>query len=317
MLSASRRPAHILIVEDDPASLGQIVEILQQNEHECLLAKSWAETQALLDNPIEIVILDLNLPDATGLDIFERIRLEEHLVDVPVIVLTGSDSRKDVLVMFEAGVLDYMIKPVMPLVLTSKVNILLALQRQRKELQDLSVLDPLTGIFNRRYFERQLENEWFRAMRGNKPISLLVIDLDKFKAINDSFGHAAGDRALVRVANTLGHHLRRRSDVIARYGGDEFVALLPDADIETAATIAEDICSSVNDDRPVTADESDSGLPLSLTIGVACMVPTEESTPDSLFELADGLLMAAKRNNDRGGVKIELQDKPATGVRAF
>lgn len=302
--SSNTQPATILVIEDDPIARRILVSNLSKMGHGTLEAESWAQAEPLLEEQIDLILLDLNLPDATGLDIMVRIEMFDHLVDVPVVVITASHDDSDILNMFQAGIVDYLFKPVHPVILNAKVNLLLDWRARSIEMEHLATRDPLTNLYNRRHFRQQFDIEWYRAMREERPLSLLVIDLDKFKQINDTHGHQNGDDVLVNVADAIERHARRSSDIPARYGGDEFVLLLPSLDKEGAVAIGNLIYNDIRQDKTVLSDNDRSAIDISVTIGCASHVPTEEDEPDMLFAEADELLLEAKRNNQRGGVKV-------------
>jgi diguanylate cyclase (GGDEF)-like protein len=159
----------------------------------------------------------------------------------------------------------------------------------------ISSKDGLTGINNRRRFDEYLENEWNRSARSKSPLSLILCDIDFYKAYNDTYGHLAGDDTLKKVASILEHYARRAGDMAARYGGEEFVILLPDTDAEKAVHIAEQIRASVEDLR-VLHKSSQIHDYLTVSIGVATIVPAREQNPSTLINLADEALYRAKHN---------------------
>jgi diguanylate cyclase (GGDEF)-like protein len=161
------------------------------------------------------------------------------------------------------------------------------------KLEQLSILDGLTGIHNHRCFQELLEKEWRRAQRSGQPLSLIMVDIDFFKNFNDSYGHPAGDTCLTKVALTIKQCVNRPGDLVARYGGEEFVAVLPEVGIEGAALMAERMRKAV-EALNFPHRESPIGAHVTISLGVASFVPTRESTHDTLIEAADKALYAAK-----------------------
>lgn len=155
------------------------------------------------------------------------------------------------------------------------------LEELNLSLAELIVVDPLTGLYNRRYLEMRIESEIKRAKRKGYSVSFLMIDGDNFKQINDTFGHPEGDRALKQIADKL-KSLVRDEDIVARYGGDEFCVLLPDADKKVAMDVAKRMCQASNDAK------------LSISVGYASY-PEDAETSDELIEAADKALLEAKR----------------------
>ena len=163
------------------------------------------------------------------------------------------------------------------------------------QLEQLAILDGLTDIYNHRYFQEHLGKEWRRASRSQKPISLIMIDIDFFKKLNDSYGHPVGDECLKQVAQALKKSVNRPGDLVARYGGEEFVAVLPEVDAEGAALIAERMRNAVevikfpHRDSPVAAH-------VTISLGVVSLIPERESSPDTIIGMADKALYAAKES---------------------
>lgn len=161
-------------------------------------------------------------------------------------------------------------------------------------LSELSIKDGLTGLYNRRYFDAAFEAEWQRAARSGEQLSLLMIDLDRFKALNDRYGHQRGDACLREVARVLDQQPRRGYDIVARYGGEEFVVLLPGADMSTATAMAEAIRNAVVE-RAIAHEGSDVCAFISVSIGVCSHTPVPGESPQSALGDADRALYAAKQ----------------------
>jgi diguanylate cyclase (GGDEF)-like protein len=176
-----------------------------------------------------------------------------------------------------------------------------ALREANARLRQLSMHDALTGLPNRRQFDLTLELEWSRALRNRRPLSLLILDVDCFKALNDVYGHQAGDDCLQRIAGALQRSLRRAGEVVARYGGEEFAAILPDADLASAVLIAETMREAVLQ-LQVFHDGSLVERFVTISIGVATTHPTEENSPAGLITIADEALYRAK-NQGRNRVE--------------
>ena len=161
-------------------------------------------------------------------------------------------------------------------------------------LEHAAGIDPLTELGNRRVFDRRLAEEWRRAARTSRAMSILMVDVDRFKRINDTLGHIAGDDVLKRIAGCLQASARRAGDLVARFGGDEFVVLLPEADGDQAARVAELMRSTVLEAQ--FAGDAAAGLPVTISIGTATVVPRAEGDPQALVKKADEALLEAKRS---------------------
>lgn len=179
------------------------------------------------------------------------------------------------------------------------------LERANQRLEQLSMLDGLTGIANHRHFQERLDMEWRRARRGKKPLALLMIDIDLFKLLNDAKGHQAGDECLRQIAQALTKCLRRPGEVVARYGGEEFAAILPGLDLEKGKALAERARAAV-EDLGITHPASSVSRFITTSVGVASMVPDQMNTSDSLIAAADKALYRAKAN---GRNRVEAAEK--------
>jgi two-component system, chemotaxis family, response regulator WspR len=280
---------------------------------------------------IGLVLLDINLPRIDGLEVLRRLKTTPALADIPVIMVTAHTEEHILARAFAGGAMDYIAKPVRQVELLARVGSALRLKREmdarkarEKDLMDvsrwleeansslrrLSVLDPLTGLPNRRELDLALQLEWRRAARDRQPLSMLMIDIDSFKAFNDAYGHPRGDECLRLVAEAIAGALVRPADLVARYGGEEFAALLPATDEEGARTVAERMCEAVRSlDIPHRAAMS--GGRVTLSVGVATATPAGIGAFTTLTEYADQALYVAKRN---GRDRVELSRVPLTAA---
>ncbi|TGD73977.1 GGDEF domain-containing protein [Mangrovimicrobium sediminis] len=192
-------------------------------------------------------------------------------------------------------------------------------EERAQQLEQLSITDRLTGLSNRMHFDERFEEEWKRCQRSQLALSILMIDLDHFKQINDTYGHVAGDECLRKVAAVLKTEVRRVTDVVARYGGEEFVAMLPDTSYDSAARVAQSLVQRIGQTSPTWHGQK---IPLSCSIGVACVVPEMNMDKQALLMAADsGLYEAKKSGRNRyilanlaqaGGASAGLQ--PGSGL---
>ena len=166
---------------------------------------------------------------------------------------------------------------------------------QEIKMQKLSMLDSLTGIANRRKFKKQIDDEWERAKRNGSPLSMLLLDIDYFKRYNDTYGHQAGDDTLIKVAQTLSRICKRPGDLVARYGGEEFVIILSDTTLEGAIRIAEKAKEAI-EKKKIAHRKSTVSEYITISIGVASVIPTAKLTHEDVLNSADKVLYVAKRN---------------------
>jgi diguanylate cyclase (GGDEF)-like protein len=238
----------------------------------------------------------------SSIDGKERLYTFSHVGDLPLIVVVGL-SVKEVYAIWNRNVL---LVGVATAVLCLGILWLTLLLRRELRLRHLAEnelrirasTDALTGLANRRQLDEVMKNEWVRGMRSGKPTSLLVIDVDHFKAFNDRHGHYGGDEALRNVASTIAKSIRRPGDFVARYGGEEFVVVLGETDLNGAKVIAEVIRQAVENLAPYAGDTR----PITVSVGIACAQAHPGESLDTLFSSADKALYAAK-NNGRNRVE--------------
>ena len=258
----------------------------------------------------DLILLDIIMPGLDGFEVARRIRqLEKDGEWTPIIFLTARTGDEDLERGIEVGGDDYLIKPVSEIVLKAKVRAMQRIAQMRysllvltrkldeanRELTRLSTADGLTGIANRRRFDETLLKEWRRCAREERPLSLLLIDVDFFKPFNDNYGHQVGDECLKAVARTLAQTLHRPSDLAARYGGEEFGVILPGTDEQGALAVAESLREAVQQ-LGITHRFSEVAQVVTISIGLACMTPQRgnESGFIRLLKEADEALYQAK-----------------------
>lgn len=251
----------------------------------------------LLSAPIDIVLCDLEMPRIDGFKFLGMMKSRSEYQDIPVIMLTGMNDRETKIKGLEQGASDYITKPFDPEELVARVKIHLKIKRLQDELKrsnelllELSNTDHLTGLFNRRYLMDALEKELQRNHRKGGHLSLIILDIDHFKSVNDTFGHLQGDVVLQKVAVHLQKELRSY-DVAARYGGEEFVAILPDATLKEAEFVAQRIRIAIEGAK-FSGDLSK--LAITVSLGVATYPSENYNSVDTFIKAADDALYKAK-----------------------
>jgi len=283
----------ILIVDDDSVGL----KVLRQafvDRYRVLFATNGEDAlvMAQREQP-DLIILDVVMPGIDGYTVLRRLREMEQTAEIPVIFLTGRDQEDDEKTGLELGAVDYWTKPVKIGIARIRAHNHLELKRHRDLLVKLTLTDSLCDIPNRRSFDASLEREWRRGLRFVRPLSMILIDVDKFKSYNDQYGHLAGDTCLHRVAAIIEDRLERPGDVVARYGGEEFACILPETDRDGAMIIAEQLRLAVLD-AGIPHDQSSADGRVSISGGVATMIPSHGFAPSALVDLADKALYSAK-----------------------
>ncbi|MFE8031885.1 diguanylate cyclase [Thiohalocapsa marina] len=283
----------LLLVDDDPTSLRLAASILDA-DYTLLVATAGRDALELAAEGPELILLDHHLPDIDGLEVCRRLKADPASAEIPVIFVTGNQDPVLEAAGLEAGAVDFVTKPYSAAVLRARVCTHVALKRKSDLLTALAQRDSLTGVANRRTFDQHLEKEWRLARRQQTPLSLVMIDADHFKAVNDTFGHPVGDQCLRGIAQCASAHLKRPADLLARYGGEEFVLLLPQTDAAGAAHLAEAIRSAIETRFARAADAHGEGPRLTASFGCATQTPSAQDTPETLLKLADRNLYQAK-----------------------
>lgn len=283
----------ILVVDDEPINLEYLSRLLK-TEYTVILAMNGQQALEFAATHLpDLIILDIMMPGMDGYEACARLKSSDVTNNIPIIFVTALDSPENEERGLNLGALDYIVKPFHPAIIQARVSNILALSRQRSLLEELVNLDALTEISNRRNYEVSLQKEWFRCMRDETPLSLVMLDIDHFKQFNDHYGHAAGDKVLKRVAQALQKVLRRPGDFVARYGGEEFVLLLPGTNAAGGIELAESILASVRR-LAIPHEFSPFGKRLTISIGGATQIPLDSTNQLDLFKAADLKLYEAK-----------------------
>ena len=305
----------ILVVEDDPVSRMLLEKTLTKAGHEVACAKDGREALTCLNEKFyPIVFTDWMMPEVDGLELCRSIRAHVSAGYVFIFLLTARDSRDDMIAGLEAGADDYLTKPFDRAELFARLKTavrILSLEKSLKEANEairvLSITDTMTGCYNRTYMDAQFPNELQRAARYGHPISVLMVDIDHFKEVNDTYGHQAGDQVLKAFVETLCRSIRSGVDWIARYGGEEFIVVLPETNFESAQLLAErlrtkiseEIISYKGNEIRITASFGVTGFPS----GQGRTGSLEGFSHEAMIRVADKCLYAAKnegRNRVRG-----------------
>jgi len=298
----------ILIIDDEIANLQVLTGILEQ-EYTIFAAKDGATAIKIArSNLPDLILLDIMMPGMDGYEVLAALRDVKATARIPVIFVTALDSMEDEKIGLSLNAADYIGKPFHPAVVRLRVRNQIQILNQIREIERISLLDQLTGIANRRSFDERIQAEWKRAVRegDSVPLSLLLIDVDRFKDYNDSYGHQQGDRALQAVAGVLSGISRRAPDFAARWGGEEFIVLLPGTPPEGAAAIAENIRKQIEDMDIPLADGSPSRVTAS--IGAVTRLPAAGDLWVSAFLSAADKAMYAAKSRGRNRVEQVAED---------
>jgi diguanylate cyclase (GGDEF)-like protein len=289
----SNDKCRILVIDDEKTNLLILYKILSP-DYMIFTAKSGSEglRQAASERP-DIILLDIIMPDMSGFDVLKVLKSDPELKDIPVIIITGLDNESDEEKGFLLGAVDYIFKPFKNTIVMARVKTHIQIVQYIKMIEQLNRADPLTGIPNRRCFDERIAVEWKRAARGNMPVSFMMIDVDKFKDYNDTYGHPQGDALLKAISEIFVSTARRPPDMAVRLGGEEFGILLPETPEKAACMIAEEVRSRVEAARIPLADGS-AFTSTTISIGVTTQIPDEESVLEDFIARADANLYIAK-----------------------
>lgn len=286
----------IVLIVDDMAANIEVLDGVLGEEYEILFATNGKDAvEIAADNQPDIILLDVVMADMDGYEVCARLKANHKTQDIPVIFITAMNQEEEESKGLNVGGIDYITKPIRASIVKARVRNHLELKRYRDYLKELSSLDGLTGIANRRKFNESLDYEWRRARRNQTSIALLIMDIDNFKSYNDHYGHIAGDDCLKRVAKILKETARRPPDLPARYGGEEFVLLLPETDRAGASLVAEQFQQRTRITN-ISHEFSDAAPYVTLSVGIGAAIPSDSQSSNELIESADKCLYAAKEN---------------------
>jgi two-component system, cell cycle response regulator len=290
MSTTDPAPLTALVADDDPATLRLIARIAANAGYRIVQANDGREAlDRILSDCPDLLITDWDMPGLDGIQLCREIRRSDLPFYVYVLLLTAKSRSEEMVQALDAGADDFISKPINPAVLLARLKAGARIVVAERRLRHLGESDSLTGVLNRRAFHERFAAEWDRATRYQHPPSCVMIDLDFFKKLNDTYGHAAGDAVLQAIVSLLESH-RRTSDVLARYGGEEFCLLLPETDEAGAAAWAERVRLAIAEAR---IPFSNKPLSVAASLGVATRL-ADTPSPEALIALADQALLVAK-----------------------
>jgi diguanylate cyclase (GGDEF)-like protein len=313
--------ATILIVDDRVDNLLVLTSLLKSHGYAVRKARGGQiALQTVQIEPPDLILLDIRMPEMSGYEVCAQLKANSATQDIPIIFLSALNEIEDRMAAFAAGGADYITKPFHTAEVLARIRGQLTIRRQRQqliqqnqrlqqeiqerqrieqalrqanlELERLAALDSLTQIPNRRRFDEYLSVEWRQGQRDQTYLSLILCDVDCFKAYNDHYGHQAGDGCLRQVALAI-HQTLRSSDLVARYGGEEFAIVLPRTDIYQATLIAQRIHIRIASLK-IPHGYSSASPYLTVSLGISSQIPDFASTPDTAIMAADIALYAAK-----------------------
>lgn len=283
----------VLVVDDERLNRAAVAELLQPH-YRVLLAKNGSSALAMARDESQhlgLVLLDVSMPGISGYEVLTQLRADEATAHIPVIFITGQSDEAAEEYGLRLGASDYVSKPIRPAVLQARVKNQIDLFLRKRELEQLALVDGLTGLANRRHFDAAIDSVYRRCLRTGETLGLALVDIDHFKQFNDTYGHLQGDDALRAVAQTLQQHAKRTGELAARYGGEEFAFIGIGESVVLPAQI-EKFRQSVQD-MAIPHQASPSGC-LTISAGVVLWSPSSTAQLSEVIALADTLLYDAK-----------------------
>ena len=299
-VNASAADGHhgrVLLVDDRLASSDRIVASLRGNQTVDVETNPQEALFRAAENPYDLIIVSLGLTNYDGLRLCSQLRSLERTRALPILTIADMEDRPKILRGLDLGVNDYLVRPIDRNELIARVRTQVRRKRYAESLRnnveqaiEMAVVDALTGLHNRRYFDMHLSTLLDQAAQGAKPLSLLVLDIDFFKKINDTYGHDAGDEILRALAGRIRRAVRS-VDLVCRLGGEEFVIVMPETSIDVAGRVAERVRRAV-EAEPFNVKEGQMAVPVTISIGIADR--GSDANPDFIYKSADKALYESK-----------------------
>lgn len=291
---------HAVLLEDQAGDREMITTTLGRLAVRVTFAATVAEATNFAQQPdCDLVLASVDLKDGDGLQICPQLRTREATRQLPILLLANENEIPRVAKGLDLGANDYLLRPLDANELIARVRTQLRQKRHYQRLQQnyersmsLALVDPLTGAFNRRYLDAHMPKLLARGQLANKPLAVLMVDIDHFKQVNDTHGHAVGDYVLKEVVNRITMGLRP-SDLIARIGGEEFAVIMPETDLPAAMHIAERLRKRIGE-TPIEGAERGPPFTITVSVGAAFTAPEAKEAPEALFRRADVALYEAK-----------------------
>ncbi len=289
------KQSSILIIDDDVNSIRLLSQILKDFGRILFATDGEMGLLVAKDQQPDLILLDVEMRPMDGYEVCRRLKSDEATKASAIIFVTAKVDMDDEIACLDAGAVDFICKPLNPPVVQARVRTHLRLKHDSAALAELAQHDPLTGLYNRRYFNTAIESELRRLQRHGQTMGIAMVDIDCFKNYNDTYGHIAGDAVIQAVAKTLEAAAKRPGELVARYGGEEFVLLLPHVDQTVLRQFGQMICDQVYAlDIPHRA--SVAAARLTISVGLMLATPDKPASIESLLEQADRALYLAKNH---------------------
>jgi two-component system, cell cycle response regulator len=309
----NQHPLTVLVIEDHPDQRDLLAIVLQREGYRVVTAANGVEAlEKLEQEQVHIALSDIMMPKMDGFELINKIRGNASLKHIYLILITARIQEGDRVRGLDLGADDYITKPFSFSELLARVRVGSRVVQYQQHLEYQTQIDSLTGLFNRRALEKKIAEEFERAKRYHHPISLIILDIDNFKTINDTYGHHGGDTALIKISETL-RETTRRSDFPSRFGGEEFVLLLPETDEENAVQVARKIHEGIRSSQFGTTTAP---FLLTVSIGVNSTSTKQYSDWREMLNDADHALYVAK-NTGKDRVEIFSPEKDSNQIHSI
>jgi len=275
----------LVLIADDSVTNIQILKACLADVYEIITASNGEECLKLVDKGPDLILLDIEMPKIDGYEVCRRLKANRQTRNIPVIFVTSKNDGGDEELGFNVGAVDYITKPIKPTVVMARTKTHVTLKQQKDKLKEIATRDQLTGLYNRHYLFENAEQKVARARRHEDTFSVLMIDVDHFKQVNDKFGHGFGDYVLKTIAGELSSSIRKE-DVSARLGGEEFIIILDASNLANAKIKAQKLCEII---QKIDFKKCQ----VTISIGVAELCNQKESF-EQLLERSDKALYLAK-----------------------
>ena len=282
----------ILIVDDETLNISALTHILSPLYTIYVTKDGHSVVKTAKNLKPDVILLDVIMPEISGFEVIKELKEDDETSSIPVIFVTGLTQKADEEHGLTLGASDYIHKPFNASIVKLRVQNQMHIVNQMRMIQHLSMTDVLTNTSNRRHFNTRLNQEWNRAKRDGTNVSLLLLDVDDFKDINDRYGHLIGDIVLREIAENIKQCLKRSMDLVARWGGEEFAVLLPNTPVIGAEVVAEKIRYAI-ENHSYQSDDLE-GVVVTISIGLNCIFPSKSSSVQDFINGADKALYQAK-----------------------
>jgi diguanylate cyclase (GGDEF)-like protein len=284
----------LILIIDDSVIAVRLLSGMVREQASTIFALNGQDGIALArERRPDLILLDVQMQSMDGHAVCRQIKGDPDLKDIAIMFVTGSAGSESEIAALEAGAADFIAKPLNQAVVQARVRTQLQLQSALRALARLARIDSLTGLFNRRYFDEQFEREMARHRRQQLPLALAFVDIDCFKAYNDHFGHQRGDACLAEMASLIAAATHRPGEIVARFGGEEFVVILPYTDLAAAIGYAGHLCQGVRE-AAIPHPGSSVAQHITVSIGVVAAVPVASVGARHMLARADMALYSAK-----------------------